>query len=836
MEKRFTLIAVVFFAITGLVHAQNECIVKITHGMNKSLPPSYTFITDFQDSTAKYYWHFSDGTRYEEPTPTHTFKITGNYVVEVKVVDAKGKVCYGRIAGQFEGRESPSTDPALIYAKGWVRDLSTIAGCGLVISTDDGKVLLPVEILPKFEIKEGQRIEFAYEFLQNVATICMAGRTIKIRRIGEIPSNQPVLIEASGKVIDFSKVEGCGLVIALSNDKVLVPVEIIPDFELKEGQIVKFVYEPLAILGGVCVVGPLVKIHRIVEIPDSTPVLYASGKVTDFSAVEGCGLAVELADGSKLVLVEILPEIALKEGMYIEFAYEILNNANTKCMAGKNIRILRLKVIGNDPVIHYGKGVVKDLSSLAGCGLSVVLDNGRTLIPVEFVNDIELKEGQYVELAFEVLTDRSSICMAGTLVKVHKIAEISITQPILMTGTGKVKDMSSVAGCRYVIILDSGKTVMPGEIIPDFSLRDGQYVYLEYENIAEAFSICNMGPLVRIRRIIDKGFSEGCYIETAYKQTDTSKMQYRFYARVNDQVETWLWDFGDGETSTEAEPVHSYRKAGVYTVICTVVTVKGCKTTRRMFLVVMAPGLPLCEGAVNLQLFDPSPGKCDGKAIATLLDKDGNQYKDVIYRWSIGETGNTVSNLCADKPYQLYALIEGICQKNTSFTFLSKPMWRASNTDSKFTFHVENPLYGVTYIWDFGNGLTAFGTTVTHDFGNDGDYSIRLIASYGADSNESEQIIRVHNTVTSVSVAETPAFRIYPNPASGRIWVEAGNTISGMALATISDFGGRVILQQNLYYSGLSRNEINIQYITPGVYIIRISDGTGILTQKLLVK
>lgn len=757
MEKRYTLLAVVFFMIAGLVNAQNECIVKITHDMNKSLPPSYTFKTDYQTNEAKFYWHFSDGARYDVPSPTHTFKKTGNYVVEVKVVDAKGNVCYGRIAEKFEGRENPSTEPVLIYAKGWVRNLSSIAGCGLIISTDDGKVLLPVEVLPKFEMKEGQRIEFAYEYLQNVATICMAGRTVKIHRIGEIPSNQPVRIEATGKVVDLSKVEGCGLVIAISNDRVLVPVEIVPDFELKEGQQVKFVYEPLAILGGVCVEGPLVRIHRIAEIQDTSPNLYARGKVIDLSSIDGCGLAVQLTDGTKLVPVEILPEIALKEGMYIEFSYEILNNVNSICMAGRNIRIHRVKVVdATDSVFLTGKGTVKDLSSIAGCGLAIVLESGRTIIPVEFAVDFDLKEGQFVELAFEVLYDRASICMAGTLVKVHKISEI--------------------------------------------------------------------------------GTNNRCSVELAYKLINQPGRTYQFYARTNVNVTSWEWDFGDGNTSTETEPEHTFEKAGIYTVMCTIISTDGCKASHRITVMVQEPGLPLCPGAINLLLFDPSENKCDGKAIATLLDVSQNEYKNVVYRWSTGETGNNATNLCADKPYYLHAMVEGVCQKNTTFTFLSKPMWRVSTINCIYTFEVTNPVEGVTYMWDMGDGEVEYGTTFTYDFGADGDYNIRLIASYGAETNESEQVIRVQNMVTNIVDIEIPSFRIYPNPASGRVWIEAGNAVSGITKATISDLGGRVVSQQTLNFAGQSRNELNIHHITPGIYFIRISDGTETHTQKLLVK
>ncbi|MBX2973042.1 MAG: PKD domain-containing protein [Flavobacteriales bacterium] len=40
---------------------------------------------------------------------------------------------------------------------------------------------------------------------------------------------------------------------------------------------------------------------------------------------------------------------------------------------------------------------------------------------------------------------------------------------------------------------------------------------------------------------------------------------------------TYLWDFGDGSTSTVAHPDHVYKKAGLYTVSLTVVNGKGCE-------------------------------------------------------------------------------------------------------------------------------------------------------------------------------------------------------------------------------------------------------------------
>ena len=37
-----------------------------------------------------------------------------------------------------------------------------------------------------------------------------------------------------------------------------------------------------------------------------------------------------------------------------------------------------------------------------------------------------------------------------------------------------------------------------------------------------------------------------------------------------ESIETWAWDFGDNETSTEQNPIHTYESIGTYTVQLTI--------------------------------------------------------------------------------------------------------------------------------------------------------------------------------------------------------------------------------------------------------------------------
>jgi len=44
----------------------------------------------------------------------------------------------------------------------------------------------------------------------------------------------------------------------------------------------------------------------------------------------------------------------------------------------------------------------------------------------------------------------------------------------------------------------------------------------------------------------------------------------RFTDKSSGEITTWLWNFGDGSTSTKQSPVHVYEQPGKYTIILTV--------------------------------------------------------------------------------------------------------------------------------------------------------------------------------------------------------------------------------------------------------------------------
>jgi PKD repeat protein len=60
------------------------------------------------------------------------------------------------------------------------------------------------------------------------------------------------------------------------------------------------------------------------------------------------------------------------------------------------------------------------------------------------------------------------------------------------------------------------------------------------------------------------------------------EMEIRFLDESVGKVTSWLWDFGDGGTSTQQNPTHVYMKNGYYTVTLKVTGPQGSDTVKKV--------------------------------------------------------------------------------------------------------------------------------------------------------------------------------------------------------------------------------------------------------------
>lgn len=84
------------------------------------------------------------------------------------------------------------------------------------------------------------------------------------------------------------------------------------------------------------------------------------------------------------------------------------------------------------------------------------------------------------------------------------------------------------------------------------------------------------------------------------------------FTNQTEEAESYLWDFGDGETSTETSPDHRYLSSGTYTVKLTATNAKGKSGSKEQQVTVLPPDrcLVMIEtpmGNMLAEIFDRTP-------------------------------------------------------------------------------------------------------------------------------------------------------------------------------------------------------------------------------------
>ncbi len=193
-----------------------------------------------------------------------------------------------------------------------------------------------------------------------------------------------------------------------------------------------------------------------------------------------------------------------------------------------------------------------------------------------------------------------------------------------------------------------------------------------------------------------------------------------------------LWYFGDGHTSTDANPVHTYSNNGSYTVKLVITDLYGCKDS--------------VSKAQYITITSPIPGFTISDSFSTcpplLVQFTNTSVNATSVSWDFGDDSYST----AASPSHFYALAGTFVAKQTvtgiggctsimektivilgpKGTFEYQPVDGCKPLTVNFTAHSDNI---VSYIWDFndGNTITTTDSVVSHTYVNPGRYVPKMI-------------------------------------------------------------------------------------------------------------
>jgi PKD repeat protein len=225
----------------------------------------------------------------------------------------------------------------------------------------------------------------------------------------------------------------------------------------------------------------------------------------------------------------------------------------------------------------------------------------------------------------------------------------------------------------------------------------------------------------------------------------------------------YLWNFGDGTTSTEQNPTHIFAPDGKYTVSLTVTNSYG-KDTKTMpeFIAVGEP--PQVDFSVS-----PSSGILP----LTVSFTDNTRGAPLSWRWNFGDgTNSTEQNpvhtyvktgvfsvsLTAVNEFGTGQITRsGIINTGIvpSAEFAVEP--REGGTPLTVQFRDFSSGSPLAWLWDFGDGFTSTEKDPVHTYRNSGSYTITLHVAnaFGSDVLARPDLVHAGTPGGAVSAVET---------------------------------------------------------------------------------
>jgi PKD repeat protein len=219
-------------------------------------------------------------------------------------------------------------------------------------------------------------------------------------------------------------------------------------------------------------------------------------------------------------------------------------------------------------------------------------------------------------------------------------------------------------------------------------------------------------------------------------EVDDETLTVSFFDQSTGNNLEYLWGFGDGETSSEANPVYTYSQPGVYTVILTIFSQD-----------------PECVSVATAQIEVgeiPCTAMFDYYEVDfTVYFGDESQGNPTAWFWDFGD-GNTStlqnpSHTYSDfGPFDVLLAISGndncadtIVQTIFFDTINCSAFWGFTMDDLTITFENLSVGQDLEYFWDFGDGMTSAEESPVHTYSEPGIYGICLLISSSTNGCES---------------------------------------------------------------------------------------------------
>jgi PKD repeat protein len=292
-------------------------------------------------------------------------------------------------------------------------------------------------------------------------------------------------------------------------------------------------------------------------------------------------------------------------------------------------------------------------------------------------------------------------------------------------------------------------------------------------------------------------------------------MQVNFIDQSVNNPTTWSWDFGDGQTSTEQNPKHSFTREGTYTVSLTVKNDFGTDTRTQKDLITVGKG-----GVVDFVADKTVAGV--GRLVS-FTDISKNSPTDWVWDFGDGTVGTGPKPDHSYRAIGVYDVTLKASNPSMTNTVTKKAYIRVVNLpqadfiadrtrgSAPMTVKFWDDTLGnpTSWKWDFGDGATSTDQYPSHTYAKLGTYTVTLTAT---NANGQDTTSKADYIVTTLApVADFTADR---QSGKAPFIVQFKDISSGQPTKWLWDFG-----------DGTSSSEQNPRhiYLAEGAYDVSMT-------------
>ncbi|MEM6966674.1 MAG: PKD domain-containing protein [Bacteroidota bacterium] len=308
-----------------------------------------------------------------------------------------------------------------------------------------------------------------------------------------------------------------------------------------------------------------------------------------------------------------------------------------------------------------------------------------------------------------------------------------------------------------------------------------------------------------------------------FSVTTVTGSSFDFTDESTNNPTSWMWDFGDGNTSTMQNPSHTFAATGDYNVCLTVTNSAGSNTTCTMVAatVVVAPVASFSVTTVTGSSFD-------------FTDESTNDPTSWMWDFGDGNTStmqNPSHTFTATGDYNVCLTVTNSAGSNTTCTMVAATVVVApvasfsfTTTGADYTFTDESTNTPTDWAWDFGDSNTSTDQNPQHTFTTSGMFNVCLTVSNSAGSNTSCQMIDVMITSTE-EINESISMNIFPNPVKDVLNIQLENQNFEQLQFQLFNSIGQVVLEKTIQSNGIY--DVDVKNIPSEMYYYILTDQDG---------